>query len=303
SSVGKKKFGYQPEAPQPGALDRLWDNRTFRIVGGAVIVAVFAIIAIAAVTLLGGDELSKSETRLLPPTPSGAAPNLERSAAADTLANKTWDAMSEEERQLVESEVNRVFDAATFRASNEIVLGIDVFRRDGKTLVSRQYQQIETTPGEPALAEQTIVYCPDGESWKPYRYIVTPIQKQMDERTPSQSPRPWNEVVSDIDWSSVTDLGWKDIGGRRAHGFDVRFNFAGGSTGDAQATPGAERRARYWFDVENARLLERGQITEDPDVERQANYSLDYRQPPDLHIPDDLEKPACVQEVLAQVQG
>lgn len=301
--MGKKKFGYQPEAPEPGAIDRLWDNRTFRIVGGAVIVVVFAIVAIVVVTLLGGDELSKSDTRLAPPTPSGAAPELERSAAADVLANKTWDQMSDDERQLVESEANRVFDASTFRASNEIVLGIDVFRREGRTLVTRQYLQIDATPGEPALAEQTIVYCPEGESWKPYRYIVTPIQKQVDERTPAQSPRPWNEVVSNIDWSSVTDLGWKEIDGRTVHGFDVHFAFAGVSAGDAQPTPGSERRARYWFDVENARLLQRGQITGDADVERQANYTLDHRLLPDLRIPDDLEQPQCVQDVLAQVRG
>ena len=268
---------------------------------GATVLVVFAIAAILVVTLLGGGALSKSNARPQPPAPIGPGPQLERSAAADILGAKSWDDMSEEERALVQSEVSRVFDQDTFRATNDVIVAIDIFRQDGLTQVSRQYLNIETPGGKQALAQQVLVFCtqPDG-THLPYRYLLSPLQNEFAAVEASKYPRPWDRITADIDWSSVIDIGFDDVNGRRVHGFDVRYIF--GDVEGAVPPTGGERRTKYWFDVETAQLLRRAQIiTEDPKTEARAAYTLDHSQLPPITLPDSLEKPACVQDVLAKV--
>lgn len=299
--MGKKKRGQQDEPSAPSALDRVFENRRFRITLGAAVIVAFALAAILVVTVLGGADLGKSDPLPKPPPPVGAGPQLERSAAADVLGAKSWDEMTEAERTLVQSEVNRVFDQDTFRATNDLIVAIDIFRDAGLTQMSRQYLRIETQNGKQALAQQLLFFCtqPDG-THLPYRYLLSPIQSEFAAPEASKYPRPWDRITADIDWSSVQDLGFDDVNGRRVHGFDVRYNF--GSIEGAVPPTGEERRTRYWFDVETAQLLRRGQIVEeDPETEARAAYTLDYSELPPIIIPDTLEKPACVHEILARV--
>ncbi len=300
--MGKKKYGYQPEVREPGSLDRLWENRNVRILTSALVVVAFALIAILVVTLLGGDELSTPDQRLVAPTPIGQSPSIERSAAADVLDSKTWDEMSEEERSLLESEVDRVFADSSFRASSALVVANDIERRDGKTVLSRLYLQAEGAGG-PELAQRILFYCetPDG-ILEPHRYILSSSGNQYEIFAASQYPRSWNTILSDVKWTDVRDAGWKDIDGRRAHGFEVAFVFTGGA-GSVPADESEGGRALYWFDVENARLLERAKVVKDQDVQKQGTYLLDYRELSPVVVPDDLEQPPCVQEILARVRG
>jgi hypothetical protein len=302
--VGKKKHGYQDEAREAGkasAFERAWESLGFRVAAGAAVVLVSAAIAIVVVSLLGGDDLSKPETRLAAPPPIGPAPAIERSAAADVLASKTWDAMSEEERQLIESEVNRVFANASFRTSSLIIVANDIERRDGKTVLSRLYVPAEAPSGQ-ELAQRILFYCetPDG-TLQSHRYLISTQGSQHSVLGENQNLRSWNTILSDVKWIDVKDLGWKDIDGRRAHGFEVGFVFSGAGGSETPSEAGAGR-ALYWFDVENARLLERTKVVEDPLAQEQSTYRLDYRERSPVVIPDNLERPACVQDILARVQ-
>jgi hypothetical protein len=303
--LGKKKFRDRLEAGEsiddgPSLVHRIAANRALTIAGAALVVVLFAGIGILIVTLLGGDELSEPDRRNLLPAPTvvGPPPEIERSAAADALSSKTWDEMSEEERRLVEEEVERVFANTTFRASNDLIVAIDVFRIEGVTDVSRQYVTV-ATPGEPTYGEQVTFYCedPDTGSLLGYRYFASALETNLTIGRPDQFPRPWQTVLSDIDWSQeVVDLGFKEIENRRAHGFEVTFIFKGAP----QAT-GAPRRVKYWFDVENARLLQRAETLVKKSDEEHNTYTLDYGQVPAVSIPDHLERPACVPDLMAKV--
>ena len=278
----------------------MFENRTSRIVIGAAVLVAFAIAAILVVTVLGGSGLSKSDEAVKPPPPIGPGPQLERSAAADLLGGKSWDDMTEEERALIKTEVSRVFDQATFRAANQTIVAIDIFRKDGLTQVSRQYLRVETQNGKQGLAQQVLFFClqPDGTT-QPYRYLLSTLQNDFAEVEASKYRRPWDRITADIDWSSVVDIGFDDVNGRRVHGLEVHYNF-GGVEGAVPTT--SERRSRYWFDVETAQLLRRGQvIAEDTKTEDQALYTLDHSELPAIVLPDALEKPQCVQDILASV--
>jgi hypothetical protein len=298
--VGKKKRGQRDEPLEPSALDRMLQDRSVRIMLGAAVLVAFAVAAILVVTVLGGSGLSKSDEAAKPPPPIGPGPQLERSAAADLLGGKSWDDMTEEERALIKTEVTRVFDQATFRATNQTIVAIDVFRKDGLTQVSRQYLRVEAQDGKQSLAQQVLFFCvqPDGTP-QPYRYLLSALQNDFAAAEASKYPRPWDRITADIDWSSVTDLGFDDVNGRRVHGLEVHYIF-GGVEGAVPTT--GERRSRYWFDVETAQLLRRGQvIAEDTKTEDQAVYTLDHSELPAIVLPDALEKPQCVQDILAKV--
>lgn len=292
--MGKKKHGYVPEEEKPSLLDRILTNRALTIVVGIGIVAAFAGLAILIVTLLGGDELSRDDVDALAiPSPVGPPPEIGRSAAADVLTNKTWDEMTPAERELVESEVRRVFDNSEFRARNGFVEAVDVFRKDGETMASRTYPLIGTV-GNEARATQTSFYCTgDDGTVRAFRYFIAPSARDFREGTTEEFPVAWSPILSGTSWDEVTDLGFREAGGSRLHGLELDFTLPGGDASD---------RVQYWFDVETARLIERGRIIEDDPESTEANwYRLQYDLLARPQIPSDMEQPPCVQEILATI--
>jgi hypothetical protein len=281
--VARKKK--DAEDGQPFELTRI------KVLLGILVVAVFAGLAIAVVSLIGGSSLS--EAPAAPPEPPGAigdAPAIERSAAADVLANKTWDTMTQNERDLVKSEVTRVFDNATFRAVSSIVR-VDVYRRDSHTRVTRQFQRVPTPGGKDTLQEQLNVYCPASTgvagALDAYKYTKSPLGGQFAQATSKVGLQPWDPILARLDWSDVKDLGVKDVGGRRAHGIQMKFVGANSTV-----------QTQHWFDVENGRLLERIELDPDGTPNGIAHYTLDYRKFAPIAAPQDQPQAPCYDELV-----
>jgi hypothetical protein len=294
--VGKKKHREGADADAaPSKLDRIFASKPLTIVVGIVIVAVFAGLGILVVTLLGGaDDPANDALRV--PAPVGPPPDIGESAAADLLADKTWDEMNAEERALVEQEIRRVFDSSNFRARSGFVIAVDVFRKDGETIASRTYPELEA-PGGRELATQTLFYCtePDGSA-ETYRYFVSSSQSDFYKAREGQYIPAWSAVMSGTDWSNVTDLGFRNADGLRLHGFEVDY------TSPVAESAAVSERIQYWFDVESARLVERGRVIEGDDATTESNwYYLRYDELPPPIVPADLEQPPCVQEILATI--
>jgi hypothetical protein len=262
------------------------------------VIAAFAGLGILIVSLLGGDDLSKPDSGAQAPGAIGPPPEVPRSAAVDALENKTWDEMTADERALVESEARRVFDNSTFRATNKLVLAIDVYRQEGQTLASRQYREIEAAGGT-EVAPQILFFCDAGqETEHVYRYILSSVQRDFYEAKPQQYQQSFSPILALTDWSEVRDLGIRNSepSGRRAHGFELGYAIG------QEGTPA--RRIQYWFDVETAQLLERGEVFPGDDIGTEQNwYRLRYDQYPPIIIPDDLEQPDCVKDVLAKISS
>jgi hypothetical protein len=205
--------------------------------------------------------------------------------------------MTPDERALVESEVRRVFDNSTFRASNGFVRAVDVYRREGRTQVSRTYPIIDA-PGGQETASQTVFYCYYGATdadVQAYRYIVSSVQRDFYPARPGEYPAAWSPILSGTDWSSVVDLGFRDADGLRLHGLELDYSLPTGQNA------GVHRPVQYWFDVETARLIERGAILEDEASTDKNWYRLTYDEPPPFDVPEELEKPTCVQDILATI--
>jgi hypothetical protein len=272
------------EGSQPFELTHI------KVLIGIVVVAVFAGLAISVVSLFGGSSLSEApEAPPEPPGAIGAAPAIDRSAAADVLANKTWDTMTQDERDLVKSAVTRVFDAATFRAVSSMVR-IDVYRRDGYTQVTRQFQRVSTPGGKDALQEQLNVYCPASSgiagALDAYKYTKSPLGVQFTQTTSTVGVQPWDPIIARLDWSDVGDAGFKDVGGRRAHGLQIKFV---GQRGTSQA--------QHWFDIENGRLLERFDVN-DGTLNDATHYTLDYGKFAPIAAPEDQPQAPCYGDLL-----
>lgn len=271
-----------------------------RIAIGVAVVVLSAAVAVTAFTLLGGASLSEGgKTVKLPPVGSPVA--AERSAAADLLANKTWDEMSADEQALAESEFNRVFENTEFRASSARIIGIDIFRRDGHTRISRQYSQLkEGVPSNEGqdVAESLIFYCPsDNSQIHAIRYDKTPLKTQVGEAIQEPRAQPWDIIISGINWEQgVSDLGWRDFEGMRLHGLRVVYN------SNQPEVPGNRKEADYWFDQETARLIQRQPVIPDANTEDQL-YTLQWRALPTVEVPADQPRLDCVGDVLAKVAG
>ncbi|HXK32496.1 MAG TPA: hypothetical protein VNM91_00600 [Dehalococcoidia bacterium] len=279
--MGKKRR-HEGEADGRQASAR-WQVKTWQWAAlGVAVVAISAGIAIGMVTLLGGSELSEAKPGLEVPGPIGPPPEIARSAAADILANKTWDEMTEEERALVRSEMERVYKNIDFRVRDEFILALDLARRDGQTIAARRYTPVETPGGRTIAATITQFFCTspdDPATANVYEYGESPLQTP----TPryQQRPvteRPLNRLLSAADWSTAQDIGFRDIDGRRAHGFRMQFaNTSGTGTFEWE----------YWVDVENARVLEVGP-QDDPNT-----YHIDYRQYAPIVPPIDEDVPCA----------
>ena len=292
--MGKKKRGHSAEPKPPSRLDRLFANRIFVIAAGVMVVAVFAGLAILVVTLLGGDELSDNST-LEPPSLVSKA-QYEPSEIASLFSSTTWDEMDDGEREQVESALKDTFNNATFRASSGYVKAIDVTREGGETLLSRQYIPIEAPNGR-AFAEQMLLHCVENGVRKTYRYSTSPIQSDFSDNVDENVTRPaWDSILDGTYWPEANDLGFKtsERTNRLLHGLELPW-----AENPAQSEDG--RPTQYWFDAETGQLMERGTIIEGDEASTEANwYYLDYGQPPPLVIPGDLEKPACVENLISR---
>ncbi len=290
--MSEKHKKHREPVPEPARL-----TRRYVLAGVAVMVAAAAL-AVVAVTYFGGSSLSKGDPKptalaLLPtaaarpPTPTGDEVPGARSAAADALAKK-WDDASDDERALIQTEVNRVFDNSTFRASSAITAGVDIFRRDGHTHVSRQYLPVITEGQDPTVSTDLVYYCPVAATGiDAFRYETKPSQATtIAKASAAFGTQPWERVVASADWSTVKDQGFKTINGRQAHGLEMQFKAGGGGV-----------TVQYWFDVETARLLERSDVGGGNAFNPQQTYTLDYRALEPPRVPQGLQPPPCINEI------
>jgi hypothetical protein len=279
-------------------MDRVLANRWLTIGACAAIIVVSAGLAIGVVTLLGGDELSKAEGPLYRvPDPIGPPPEVPRSPAADVLETKVWDDMTADERELVEREAKRAFENVTFRTDNGFILGIDVYRREGKTLASRQYIAAQGVNGEDT-GTATVFYCRDeADQVQGYRYLNSALGTDFFKgRDSDEFPPAWEPVMQNSLWDDVKDLGFRESdGGRRLHGFELGYRLIATNTDEPQ-------RVQHWFEVETAQLAERGAIYPEQKDTDNNWYVLKYDELLPIVLPADLEKPDCVQEILAKIQ-
>jgi hypothetical protein len=281
--VSKKRRENQ-ENRQPFELKRV------HIAIGAAVVLTSAGIAIAVFTVFGGSSISEGK-RVLNIPPLGAELPAERGAAADVLANKKWDDMSADERSLVASEANRAYADGTFRASNGLVIGIDVFRSEGHTYITRQYLEL-ADKSKADVAESMVFYCPTPQNdIHAVKYFRSPDNIEMSDAKGGSGDRPWEQIVSNIDWSRVEDFGWATLDGHRLHGF--RMGLLSDQT----------RHGHYWFDVETARLMQRGEELPSQVDNDRALYTLQWREMPELVLPDTEERVDCVADLLAKAAG
>jgi hypothetical protein len=284
--VSRKTKRQQPAEP--------FELKRIHIIGGALVLLCSAVIAVVLVTLLGGASLSEDEPELLRPPPLLGPPVREPSEAGDLLATKTWDEMTDDERQLVRSEIIRAYDDAEFRAVSSRVIGIDVYRRDGTTWASRQYNNIESPGGAVVLRESLIFYCgAPQERVRAVRYNTTPLGTEVLEAPGEIGQRAWQPIIEPIDWSSVRDLGFEEVDGRRTHVFQAAF--IGG--------PSDSPRAQYWIDVETAQLLRWAELSADASLSEVSDYTLDWGKLKPALVPDGQAVPDCVesiQSVLAE---
>lgn len=215
--------------------------------------------------------------------PSPVAPEpASRSAAADLLANKTLDAMTAAERDLVKNEIANAFGGGAFRATSAIVPAIDIYRVDGATRVSRQFKA-GSPPGTGATVQSLVFYCdsPDGNI-AAFGYTIAPGNVSSGGTTMKPHTQPFDALVSGLDWSQAKDLGFQTIAGHRTHGFEMPFT--------SPAT-GATIVSRDWFDVESARIVRREQAGGDDT----ATYTFDWSVPAPVEIPAGQPVAACAE--------
>lgn len=279
--MGKKRR--REQGGEGEQAHRRWDLKAWQWVAlGVAVVAVSAGIAVGVVTLLGGSELSEAKPTVEVPGPIGPAPEIERSAAADVLAGKTWDEMTDEERALVRSEMERVYANTDFRVRSGLILALDIARREGRTVATRRHIPIETPGGRPAVATVTQFFCPrvdDPGIADLYEYSASPIQTPTAQRRQRPtSEAPLNPLLTSARWDTAEDLGFKEIDGRRAHGFRLQFT---------DQADGDQFESEYWVDTDNARVLQVG-----PD-EEPTTYHIDYRRYPPIVPPLDEDVPCA----------
>lgn len=254
---------------------------------GAGVIALTALLGIGIVTAFGGASLSEKDPDVPePPALAGEPPIIERSKAADLLEEKSFDDMTQAERDLVRDEATRVFADAEFRATSIAVLAIDVVRRDATTRATRQYKIGEGPGGALILQDIRSFYCdaPVEGFLDAYRTTVTPIGTTQGGDRVGTTTQAFDREMTAVDWTQTTDLGYDEILGRRVHGMEVPFATLGG----------VSMRRQMWFDVENARVLRHGEVT--PEGIR-GEYTFDWRKPPRIESTVELGIPPCYAEI------
>ncbi len=278
--MGKKKR----EPSEPFELTRN------RILLGSGIFVVFALIGIGAFTYFGDTSVSKSTStpQFDVPAPAGPEPETERSAAADLLAGKSFADMSPEEVALVKSAVGKAFDNAQFRTTNSLApLGLDIFRVNGVTRASRQYQST-VTPGGPLLLRETLVFYCDDPSGKinEFEYETTTLGVHNAAAQLDSNQLPFTTTISALDWAQPEDLGFDKVDGHRVHGVALPFVIASNQH---------RVRSEQWFDVDSARLIARTASTNESDPTANVRQLFDWRQPQPLVIPADQPVAPCAE--------
>ncbi len=264
-------------------------TRTWVLVGAGVI-ALTALLGVGIVTAFGGASLSKKDPEVpQPPALATDPPPIERSAAADLLEGTSFDDMTQAERDLVRDEATRVFGDAEFRATSGGVLAIDIVRRDGTTRATRQFNIGESPGGALVLQDTRSFFCdaPVEGFLDAYRTTVTPLGTTIGGDRIDVTSQPLDREMSAVDWSQTTDLGYDEVSGRRVHGVEMPFTALSGST-----IPW-----RMWFDVENGRMLKRGEIRTDGG---EAVYIFDWRSPPKIETTSELGIPPCYDEIYPE---
>jgi hypothetical protein len=267
--------------------DQPFQLRPVHIAVGIAVLLLSAGAAIAIFTLAGGSGLSDRDPSPPEPPALGEFQAAERSAAADLLSDGNFESMTPDDLELVQRELARAFADAEFRVRDPLVQVIDVVRREGHTVATRQFSRAESGTGSPYLVERRVFFCPGADGRVDiYRYaasvLATPTP-QYD--TAPFDQRPMERLVSDIDWTGAKDLGFADIDGRRAHGVLVGFRPPAGE---------GALETEYWIDVENARLLRRREPTGTSD------YAFDWRRPPRIETYPQHPQPPCASSIYAE---
>lgn len=263
---------------------------------GVAVVAASAIAAIAIVTFFGGSSLSEGQKARLPlPTAIGSR-NTDRSAAADLLASKPWDDMTPDDHALIRNEFIRTFDSGSFRFSSPLVRASDVFRSGGHTRITRNFTELKSAGNTNTFLVALSFYCVLSPTMvTSYRYSTSNGSTELTENDVDPKLLPFDPFVYNLDWSSVSDLGFTEIDGRRAHGFRIPFSPPSGLPA---------LKTEYWLDVETAQLLKRIQYRPDgtaPDPN--LVYTLDWRQYGVPVVPEGQQRPGCVDAVAKAFGG
>jgi hypothetical protein len=253
-----------------------------------VVTAIVAGIAIVSLIRAVGESGSSSS----PARPPGVGETLpsERSAAADVLASKDWMSMSDAERTLVHDETQRVYNDATFRATQDgSDYPTDIFIRGGKTVVSRAYERTTLDNGKNVLGQALIFYCDkDPQTVTQHAYGSVPGNTQYGAKDGDTELRPWQPVLTNAGWDVAKDLGFKDIDSRTAHGLEMPYH----NPGQTETT-----QVEYWFENESARLVEFTALN----PEGRATFSLNWAKLPPVTVPGDQPHPDCVDQIVQSV--
>ncbi len=257
---------------------------------GAGVIVLTAVLGVGIVTAFGGASLSeKDPEQPRPPALTGETPPIERSAAAGLLESTSFDDMTQTERNLVRDEATRVFANAEFRATSSAVLAIDVVRRDGETRATRQFTIGESPGDEPILQDTRSFFChaPVEGFLDAYRTTVTPLNTTIGGDRIEATSQPFDREMSAVGWNQMTDLGYDEVSGRRIHGVEMPFT----------TRAGLIIPWRMWFDVENARMLKRGEINR---AGNEVEYLLDWRSPAKIETTAQLGVPPCYNEIYPE---
>jgi len=277
-----------------GASSDDWKGRVWFVLSSAAIgLAVAGVVIVILLVVRARDGGSGTAT---PPSAAGsldipspiAAQSAERSAAADVLADKTLDSMTEADLDLVKAEIARAYENVIFRATSGLVPAIDIYRIDDHTRVSRQFNA-GAAPNENVTVQTLIFYCdaPDG-SIAAYGYNVSPGDVRAASSSLKAQTQPFDALISGLDWSQAKDLGFREIAGHRTHGFEMPF---------ASPATGKTTTARDWFDVETARII----VNEQPEGGDQAAYTFDWSLLPPIEIPAGQPVASCADAFYASV--
>jgi hypothetical protein len=291
--VGNKRRRNQ-QPPEPGAASPD-GRRTLTI--GLIVAAACAIVAIGVASYVIGAPKDNSSSKApaattpaprptpdaadlaLVPTPPGAEPS-EASAAADALANKTWDQMSQDEHDLVRTELTRTWSNAGLRVESSNILARDIFVLDGKTRAAREYEAVKSDGSTTGIKQALTFFC-DNSDGTVENFIATidvDGRAALNRVTTPQDTYPFFAILSGLDWTDVKDLGWDTVAGHRAHGFDILYT---------NSTGGKSTRIQNWIDVTTAHLLRRYEESTGSD------FHFDWRQPAPLTMPTGAPKAPC----------
>ncbi len=261
------------------------------LVFGAIVMVAAVGTGILIATLLGFAGLS-DEPEKLPEMPALGAdePQYPRSAAADILASVSFEEMTQEQIDLVKTEVTKAFDNAEFRATSPLVMGLDVVRRDGHTRAVHQYRPVDAPGGGLMLAETIIFFCPGPEGFVDiFRADFSPLMGNVRGERKPEGTQPLDREISALDWTQRKDLGFDEFQGHRIHGVEMPFRAI-----ESDST----LPWQLWFDVETAQLRVRREVPSDNNDN--FRYEFDWHAIPKIEPTEALGKPPCYDDIYPE---